>query len=810
MRWHIGALLACLAMLGAGPGAAQIVSWIKDGNGEWATGSNWSTGLPPGASADVVIDRGLADPVVTLLGLFEARSVQSAETVSIGAFGASTGGALFLTAPSSFSAALMHLCCTLSSSSTIDVSGRLTVFNSVLRGSGTTTATGGIDVTGPLFWLLDGHKVVNSGVTQVNSASGSTTLNISLGSRFTNLASGTLEIQTSLSVNSTSHGSGAPGTFENHGLVKVSANAGIGLINNYGTIDITAGGLNFFGNNYGTIHAASGTLLGLFGTFGDASVINATGANVTIGAATVAGVFNAGAVTVNDYATLTAANATLGPLKIVNARLRLDTGTPLTVPSLSLHGSSVGSFTGIVGGARGGSDVLNVTGVLEWLGGTLTDAGTTNALGGIEIRRGDNVTTGGKRLDGSHILNNFATATFSDFNLAMGGTATFNNKPGALVDFTQNVGVESSSFGSGPVFNNDGTVRKSGGDAPAGILPTPSSRVAVAFNNRGLVEVNSGLLRLEAGGTSTGSFTVASGKAIEFAGGHVLETTSSVNAAAATVFFSSSPEDRIAGHYQAGRTVVAGNVAFVGNAPTLGTLELTSGHLRLVSAQATSAGGAVHQFGTLTIDGGAVLRIGAGATYTQTFGTTVVDGLLDTPLADMRGVLAGSGSIMGSLVHGGRLRPGGAAPGGAAGGGIGKLTVLGEFTQLAGGQLLIGILGHQPASQHDVLAISGHATLAGSLIVELLDGYVPVLGDIFTILTFSSRTGSLAFTSGSAISPTLRFVPVYDGDSLALHVTAVPEARTWVMMAMGLMLVIGWGRMRGTQTMAKARRPRRH
>lgn len=169
MRRCAEMLLVCLSLLSAGSSSAQTVTWINDADGNWGTGSNWSTGQPPAPGADVVIDRGAANPTITLLDSFSVNSVQSAEALSIGALGSPVGGALYLSAPSSFGEALTHLCCTLSSTSTIDVSGRLTVFNSVMSGSGTTTATGGIDMTGPLFWLLDGHKVVNSGVARVLS-----------------------------------------------------------------------------------------------------------------------------------------------------------------------------------------------------------------------------------------------------------------------------------------------------------------------------------------------------------------------------------------------------------------------------------------------------------------------------------------------------------------------------------------------------------------------------------------------------------------------------------------------------------------
>jgi len=791
--------LVCLSLLSAGSGLAQTVTWINDADGNWGAGSNWSTGQPPAPGSNVVIDRGIADPTITLLDSFNVNSVQSVEAFSIGASGSSVGGALYLSAPSSFSGALMHLCCTLNSTSTIDVSGRLTVFNSVMSGSGTTTATGGIDMTGPLFWLLDGHKVVNSGVARVMANSVTTltgvAMNISLGSTFTNLATGTFDIHVNTSITSTSHGSGAAGAFENYGLIKVSggASAGIGLINNYGTIDVLAGGLSFAGTNFGVINAADGATLRLGGMFDSTSMINAGNARVLIGSATIAGKFNAGSVKVSGDANLTATNPVIGALDIHDATLRLNTGAPITVPSLILQGTSLHNDTNFSGGVRGGTDVLNVSGMFEWIGGTLVDSGTTNAFGGIVIKRGDDSNTGGKQLRGGHVLNNFATATWMEFDLVMNEGSIFNNKPGAVVDFTNNFGITHfPHLNPQPVFNNDGTLRKSGGDAPSGIVPTPSSAITVTFNNRGSVEVDSGLLRLTGGGTSTGSFTVAPGKAIEFAGGHVLQTTSSVNAASATVLFSSFSEDRVAGNFQAAKTQVTGSVAFTDNAPQLGILEVSRGQLRLAAAQASSIG-VVNASGAIVIERESVLQLSSG-TFLQTFGTTVVDGSLTTVLADIRsGFLAGSGAIGGSVMNGGVLRPGGIGSG-VAGEEAGQFSILGDYEQI--GLLEIGIGGHDAGIQHDLLSVSGHATLAGSLTVMLLNGFEPVAGDMFTIVTFLSRSGTLAFTIGASITPTLRFVPVYESDSLVLRVTAVPEANTWIMLMIGVTTIIGWTRRR--------------
>src|SRR5687768_8479225 len=75
-----------------GAAAAQTVNWINDSSGSWTTGTNWSTGTPPGPGASVVIDRGAANPTVTLQGTAQVNRIQSTEAFSIGAPASDIGG----------------------------------------------------------------------------------------------------------------------------------------------------------------------------------------------------------------------------------------------------------------------------------------------------------------------------------------------------------------------------------------------------------------------------------------------------------------------------------------------------------------------------------------------------------------------------------------------------------------------------------------------------------------------------------------------------------------------------------------------
>ncbi len=93
--------------------------------------------------------------------------------------------------------------------------------------------------------------------------------------------------------------------------------------------------------------------------------------------------------------------------------------------------------------------------------------------------------------------------------------------------------------------------------------------------------------------------------------------------------------------------------------------------------------------------------------------------------------LAGSGTIDANVINSGVVSPGGA-------GNVGTLIVNGNYTQTVGGALDVEL---ESTTAIDQLMISGIATLAGTLDVALLDGFVPKSGEQFKIVAFASRSG---------------------------------------------------------------------
>jgi hypothetical protein len=123
-------------------------------------------------------------------------------------------------------------------------------------------------------------------------------------------------------------------------------------------------------------------------------------------------------------------------------------------------------------------------------------------------------------------------------------------------------------------------------------------------------------------------------------------------------------------------------------------------------------------------------RMSAGGGYMQSSGTTrlgVNSGLdsVVTPLQINGGTLEGEGTIQGAVANAGRVRPG--LP-------TGRLFVTGNYTQMSKGTLDIEIGGTAQFADYDSLESTSPITLGGTLEVSLVNGFVPIPGNLFTIV----------------------------------------------------------------------------
>ena len=131
----------------------------------------------------------------------------------------------------------------------------------------------------------------------------------------------------------------------------------------------------------------------------------------------------------------------------------------------------------------------------------------------------------------------------------------------------------------------------------------------------------------------------------------------------------------------------------------------------------------------MSVASGATLQAGSGGT-----GSVAING----------GTLTGNGSVEGHVTGAGTTVPGRQT---------GPLTVSGTYQPAGGGALVIGISGPSaPGTDFGQLAVSGSASLNGSLNVVTASGYSPPLCDVYPVVTASSLSGTFGSLNGLSLA----------------------------------------------------------
>ncbi len=98
------------------------------------------------------------------------------------------------------------------------------------------------------------------------------------------------------------------------------------------------------------------------------------------------------------------------------------------------------------------------------------------------------------------------------------------------------------------------------------------------------------------------------------------------------------------------------------------------------------------------------------------------------------------------------------------------LTISGNYTQSGTGALSIDLGGQTSGSQYDRLAVTGTATLGGSLSAALFNSYTPTVGTAFDVMTFNTRSGTFASFSDNGIGLSIS----YSGTKVTLTTIQLP------------------------------------
>jgi hypothetical protein len=413
--------------------------------------------------------------------------------------------------------------------------------------------------------------------------------------------------------------------------------------------------------------------------------------------------------------------------------------SPAQVPDLTLTAGDALTF------AASGSVNFFPT-MFEWTNGQIgSGAGGTLTNNGFMRIAGPN----SKTL--VNTLNNNGTIIHTGGNLSVEGNAALNNQ--GTYDLQTNIYPTASISINHGRFNNAGTLRKS--------LSAGTASVAGDFNNNdGTVDVQSGRLDLPSGTHTGGTFFTADGTTLGLFSGTITGTYTGWKAGSGVVSLASGCTVGAGGatwdfeqdgmlRWSTG-TINAGpdGLTNMGSLTLIGTVEhpfsggVLTNNGRMIHA---GSGGLDLPFGTTLVNNGFYdlqgdASIGAqqGGTFqnngtfikSQGTGTSTNNHWANSSTGTID-VESGTLRLIDSFTNDGTVII-------AAGA---TFQVFGNYTQGGTGTLDVQLGGNPASGQFGKLIVGGTATLAGTLQVDLVNGYGGNPGDAFTILTFGSRVG---------------------------------------------------------------------
>ncbi len=515
---------------------------------------------------------------------------------------------------------------TLANGGTITLDQNISI-DSFTLSSGIVTGSFDLDMDANLIW--SGGNLEGTGTTSVSGTASTISGNgaVGLDRVLDNLGTMT-DSQTGGGYINFDNDDATPGVLNNSGTFNVtgggdfaeSYSTGTDAINNSGVWNVSGAGAtssvgsNIAFNNTGNVNVTSGTLEldgGGTSTGGIFLVSGGAGLNFGGGGGTI--------YTLGGASSVSGAGTVLfdggGLMWNFNAGTYSVTGTTwVAAGTANFNSAASTSSLNISGGILGGSGLVS-TPSLNWTGGNMEGTGTTSVTGTVST------ISGGANVGLDRVLDNLGTMTDSqtgaDINLDSDNlTPGFLNNSGTFNVTAGGGFFESYSTGTDAI-NNSGVWNVSG----AGATSTVAGNVA--FNNSGSVNVTSGTLELDGGGTCTGGiFLVSGGAGLNFGGGggtiYTLSGASSVSGLGTVLFEGGGfVWDFNAGTYSVTGTtsVTAGTVNF-NSAANTSTLEISNGILGgsgLVSTPSLNwTGGSMEGTGTTSVTG-TVSTISGGA-----------------------------------------------------------------------------------------------------------------------------------------------------------------------------------------------------
>jgi hypothetical protein len=717
---NVAAGLTAIALVTAGPaGAAPACTsyWTgADGNGIWADGNNWSLTDGGGSSGSAP---GSTD-FVCMSSSPVTPSVSSSGSVQIAGINwPSTEGvtpSLSIQGINTF---------TIGKAESSDSS---TLANLTLQGNSTLASTGGTALS------------VGTATFAAGTLSGSGSLTVTQGGTATLLAAHTLTVssgyqlvnQGAMSIGSNDSGRAnlsltGGSTFENGGSLqladgdRISADTSTGnLVQNDSSASLTYTASGSAATaaiaaplaNSGTLEVDNGTLiLSDGGTFSSAATNGSGSGTLTL----AGGAFSGNGQTFNNLIVTNSSYSGTGSTSVTN---------------LTVQNGSDWSGTATAGDATFGAATLTGSGTL-----TLPEGSQSSVVPGhdLVISNGYELQNEGTFAFGSNSGGRSNISLVSGGNIANSGT--FALADGDLLTTDGSIG--------NAVDNQVGSTLSYSGSS-AGQAATLNAPVS----NDGDLDVTAGSLVLVGGVTNLSGGTLTGGT---YTAGGTLDIRGLVTDNAAAI--SIGPSGELAdgdGNALTGLTTNTGSLTLSSSLPlsgsltNSGTVDVAGGTLQAVSYSQSA--------GDTTVEGGATLQAGSGS------GSITVGG----------GTIQGGGTLAGNVASGAAVIPSlDGSP----------LTVSASYTQSAGSSLSIGIQGSGTTVGTDFgqLVVSGTAKLTDTLDITTADGFTPIAGTTYTVLTAGTVSGQFSVIDGQVDQQAGVYYGVsYTSSSVVLTVMALP------------------------------------
>ncbi len=807
LGWLLLLVLVVLTFggLGAAPAQAQTDTFIA-GSGNWSVPGNWSLGQLPLSSNDCVIPGGSAVTADTG-GACNNLSVGTGTSlmvtpgyVDVFASSIVNNGAITIGNGDGLAILGQGATVTLSGTGTVNLTTASSYFHGTSGAS--PTLVNQQTITGQGSLGNEGFAIVNQ--STINAVGGTLTVqtdstgitNSSLmeasnGATLWVIApvantGGTIEALNGGTVTLDGPVSGGTLTTTGTGVIQLTADSILNGVLNTGSVEVSSGNTGILQNtvtNPGTIQVASGTLFmaGNVTLTGSGSLLMTGSSNLEQNLTTVgppggsltnqqlihgAGTFYD--LPLTNQATIEADNKS-APLYLDTATTNTGTleasgGATLQIDNgqtVNNNGGSIEALTGskvlLIGTVAGGTLATSGTGVIESENGTLD--GTLN----VPTNTGKLTISGQNDLILQGTVNNAGTITLSGTACIALAEPTTLMGSGKII-----LGASNCIYGSGNSFTNESTIEGAGSIGDSNEMPITNLGTILANKSTPLLIVPNA-----SGFTNNGKLTVSAGSVL-------------------TINSISGPFNNLVGGTLSGGTYAVTGMLQIGGAITTNTANITltgpsaeilntsagtnalgsltanstKGVLSLQSGQALTTATSFINAGKTTVGAGSTLTVGGG--YTQTAGTTTVDGTLTAPtgLNLQKGTLEGKGTLTAAVSSNGTLVVGDATTK------AGVLTVTGSYSQQASGVLDVAIGGTTVGSQYSQMLVSNGVSLDGTLTIKLINSFVPTVGDTFTILTGSAVTGQFTKVNGSSINSGEHFEVSYTPTAVTLTVVS--------------------------------------